>query len=187
LKITHDYEAESNTFVCDACDYEYNNDELMYYRGSQYCYDCYCEFITTCESCGEDILREDAIYVESYGDICDNCYSDYFDTCVECENLYHENRLTYIEGLGYYCPDCLTEWTIKCDVCGEYHLKSDTTELIEFGKIVYNLCPDCKERSFICDRCGYLFTYNDGALIINDKKLCLSCYLHTLLKSDCVL
>lgn len=90
---------------CSSCERVVDNDYVLSYGDAQYCEDCYSEYYTNCEHCGDTIDRDGANYVEDVGDFCDSCYNDKYGNCHEC-NKSIEKDAAYEYNEEWYCEDC---------------------------------------------------------------------------------
>jgi hypothetical protein len=90
---------------CDSCNRVVDKDSTYPVDNEYFCEDCYSEKYTTCEECSDTISRDDAIYVENFGDYCESCYKDKFVQCEECDETV-EKSYTVEVGNNYYCEEC---------------------------------------------------------------------------------
>lgn len=90
---------------CSSCNRVVDKDNVYTANNENYCEDCYSEYFTSCESCGDTLDRDNAIYVEDQGDYCSQCYNDKFFICPECEETFTKSDGEEIDGQEY-CPKC---------------------------------------------------------------------------------
>ena len=108
-------------------------------------------FSLLCECCGDDVCRDDVIWVD--GDAyCSDC-AFYCDNCQEwCTGEHY-----LVDGV-IWCSHCVTNNADYCEHCERY--SSDTSYVISLDEVV---CDRCIERMGIeyCEECeGY--TERDG-------------------------
>ena len=60
-------------FNCELCDDITHEDNVCWFHDNCYCDDCYQEIVTSCESCGDEMLTEDMVYDEYHGYSCEDC------------------------------------------------------------------------------------------------------------------
>ncbi len=111
-----------NTFRCDRCEIEVDEEEDDWYQdedGYRFCASCYFEIYCICRSCDREIERAKAEY-DKYGDpFCRDCYSEIYTFCAECdEEVEREKAFPDPEyDDAFYCEWCYKKLFVKCVVC----------------------------------------------------------------------
>jgi len=72
-------------FYCESCDSRIVDGEACGGHNGPLCEDCYNEMYTTCDECGDELLRYDALVPDNCSEeLCDYCYSDRYFRCENC-------------------------------------------------------------------------------------------------------
>ena len=105
-------EDDGDYYTSDNCGCVIDENEVYYSpNGEPLCEDCYDEYCTTCERCGDTIWRDDA-YCDEYGTYCEYCYDRTHTTCDRCEetiNTQYEDANETPDGT-VLCDNCYTDY-----------------------------------------------------------------------------
>jgi hypothetical protein len=112
---------DDSSTVCEACGYPMHEDNAWYSPngGTAYCQDCYSERFAYCESCENDLGRDELMPGPYGGDYCESCWRDLFVRCYDCEQAVKIEDSIEIDG-DSYCPKCAESRQNVCDKCGEH-------------------------------------------------------------------
>lgn len=74
-----------NVYYCECCDSRIVDGEEYGGLNDILCEDCYNAAYTTCDECGEELLRDDALVPnDCYDELCDSCYHERYFHCYDC-------------------------------------------------------------------------------------------------------
>ena len=140
-------------------------------HGNTLCEECYDEARCECESCGEEMWKDDAIaYHGEY--LCSDCMNDIGWKCFVCgqwqENSVPKSQSRLYERMQDTCPSCITGTLLRrCHMCGVLHYPS-IRSAFDRNEFICLQCNVLHTRP--CTRCGM---GEDPAWIING--LCRYC------------
>ena len=80
-------------------------------NGRTYCDSCYSDRYITCDSCGDEVSREDSYSSENGDTYCESCYYEHYTRCEECDRELDRDEVRCNQD-GYYCDRCFPggEW-----------------------------------------------------------------------------
>lgn len=117
----------------------YSEDDSYTYYNDYFCHSCYHHLFTICDSCGEVIERDNAIYIEDYS-YCEYHASRVGDQCYECGDWYFFEDLHAVDYRNY-CSDCFNEEYTYCYNCGDA-VSIEETEDVNGN----DYCKYCREE-----------------------------------------
>lgn len=103
--------SENIVAICWECNspiYE-NMETIETADGDTICNDCYQEYYSTCNDCGEIIHNDYSVVTYDGYTICNDCYNHHYFTCEDCGEIYHENDRNVGNNGGWYCNDCICD------------------------------------------------------------------------------
>lgn len=121
---------EKVQIVCAHCGEIIAEGEAHKVAGEFYCGDCFDEYFTECECCGDVVPRcdlqavifgYDRYYGHIYEDWCERCAENNATRCEECGGLVADDLAEHIGATGnWVCLECLENDYFECAECGEY-------------------------------------------------------------------
>jgi len=122
-------------------DCEYTDD-----TGERICEDCYYDYYSNCDNCGDVVARDDLVSIEGGQEyVCEDCANDNYYRCNDCGeyvsrcNLWIDRNLTICNVCSWdYCT---------CDDCGDV-LHRDNAHCIDGD----DYCDDCAPSHRDCIR-----------------------------------
>ena len=124
--------------VCSECGDATN--EPFTFEGEDLCSECYNNLVTTCDSCGSEIWRDDSIDVDDYSTVCNNCYQEYYFTCDECEQIFPIENATIGNGRTI-CEGCIEDLGLQqCSKCKDFFDEGELVEIEYSDGLICNQC-----------------------------------------------
>lgn len=178
-----DCECKSDTYRCDYCNWETEDEDDLHYcedTGEDLCENCctYCEYHERWESNRNNEFYE----VENYGWVCDTAIDNGdFVYCDHCESYYYcyNTSANDVDNCEVWCDSCIAYENLKyCDGCQTYHSDPDTiyfTRTRMFHSTTY--CADYADDHDMlvtCDNCGRVDLI-DNMERINNGWYCEDC------------
>ena len=167
--------------VCCNCEEKFAESEMHEVDGEWYCDDCFDEYFTTCDNCGEVIDRDDA-YCTPNGEVyCEDCFNENCVVCERCgETIWNDDATEVQTGSDsstqYWCEECVRFYATQCDECGEWF--SDRLDYVYATWDGNRVCNDCIDNGDYtsCDRCGDWVHVDDVFTDDNGDEYCPNCY-----------
>ena len=174
--------------ICAECGCELDTDYLAVHpaiqsnSGDYYCESCYNDTFVFCESCGEEVHKDDYIRSDDGDCYCQGCYDELFARCTHCQKeISRRDAITANDDDDTYCRYCFSELFDTCQNCDRDVSRDDAH---------YNDDGDC-----YCWRCwSELYTYCEDcgceipsgcARYVNNYTYCEECASSRSIEWDC--
>lgn len=120
-------EAAQEQVTCYSCNGEFDKEDTREATDAMeaYCNDCYDENIASCDSCGEEVLRDELEIVEGAWEgpqvACSRCYRHESAGCDGCGlRMWNDDLQVVDHGNGVVCSRCLDYNYTYCEECDIY-------------------------------------------------------------------
>ena len=101
--------------TCFVCNQELDTDEYNH-DNKTYCENCYNEYITICDRCGDNTHIDNIQEVEGEKQVCNACLMAYYTRCSHCDT--YVSDFTVTAGGYSICNNCYEGNYFTCDYCG---------------------------------------------------------------------
>ncbi|MCD8158152.1 MAG: amidoligase family protein [Clostridiales bacterium] len=102
---TDGYDEDNSLYTCSECGKSFEEDDLIFFDSLPYCKECFEEYTTVCDCCGERV-HIDFTESDSENTVCCYCAEQYYYRCAECDCLVSSDKLYVDEDGNYLCCDC---------------------------------------------------------------------------------
>ena len=119
VKIAREYRAHVRCFECGGVLSE--DEQFSDSDGDVFCESCYNEKYVSCDKCGDEVWKENAVDAEhhhSYFWLCESCAEEVMSKCDDCGEWFEEYVVTEDNG-EVYCESCAREY--YCRECDKHY------------------------------------------------------------------
>jgi hypothetical protein len=134
-------------YVCEYCDREVAEEDVMRVNSITLCYECYDENYFRCGYGEHHVSIEECVQLDKYGPICEDCArAATLDECAQC-GVYHEQEyLMAVDHDEVYCDSCAEELdAYPCYDCGTLLTVANYEPLVLEDNTDLWVCEYCEQ------------------------------------------
>ncbi len=171
--------------ICCNCEQSFNEDEMHYVDGEWYCDECFDEFYTVCDCCGDIVDRAEARLAPNGDNYCESCFDDNCTYCDHCGDAIWRDDVEVVniryDGCDYesedWCISCARYHATRCDCCGDWFIDGHglLTD-VSNGDTVCDNCLDNDSDYVRCEECGAWCHIDDAHQDDDGDWYCDDCY-----------
>ena len=117
--------------------------------------------IIQCDTCGELLFKDKAVYTETGLHLCTRCANRSFAQCEDCGKWYPKSLVITIDG-HKRCITCNGNVAYQCPHCHEWHLRTEPTHEVYVRGTLQIWCDHCYTTdTATCSDCGRTVPRNE--------------------------
>lgn len=111
--------------------------------------------IIQCDTCGELLFKDKAVYTETGLHLCTRCANRSFAQCEDCGKWFPKSLIISIDG-HKRCLSCNGNIAYQCPHCHEWHLRTEPTHEVYVRGTLQVWCDSCYTNdTAVCSDCGH--------------------------------